>query len=95
MEMMLAMAENRNPVSVDKLPKGSKVTHYEVRHVKTMSLISSGPAGTAKQAVNKLDRILANGMTAVLSLFAQDGDRVVLLRQTYKMTSKGPEKVAE
>uniref|UniRef100_A0AB39CDS3 Uncharacterized protein n=1 Tax=Pseudomonas phage HRDY3 TaxID=3236930 RepID=A0AB39CDS3_9VIRU len=92
MEMMLAVAENRNPVSVDKLPKGSKVTHYEVRKENTLSLLGRGNATTARQAVKQLDRILPLGSKAVLSIFANDGDRVVLMRETYVMTRAGVEK---
>lgn len=93
MEMMLAIAnENRNPVSVDKLPKGSKVTHFVVYHEGTFNVLGRGSVATAKQAVKKLDRIMSLGMKADLALYAEDGDRTVLLRETYTMKRTGPVK---
>lgn len=94
MEMMLAVAnENRNPVSVDKLPKGSKVTHFVLYHEGTFNILGRGRAATAKQAVKQMDRLMSLGMKADLALYAEDGDRMVLLRETYILKRTGPEKV--
>lgn len=94
MEMMLAIAnENRNPVSVDKLPKGSKVTHFVLYHEGTFNILGRGRAATAKQAVKQMDRLMSLGMKADLALYAEDGDRTVLLRETYILKRTGPEKV--
>jgi hypothetical protein len=94
MEMMLAVAnENRNPVSVDKLPKGSKVTHFVLYHEGTFNILGRGRAATAKQATKQMDRLMSLGMKADLALYAEDGDRTVLLRETYILKRTGPEKV--
>ena len=95
MEMMIAVAnENRNPISVDKFPKGAKVTHYIVYHVGNFNIIGRGKVTTARQAIKQMERITQLGMKADLALYAEDGDRTLLLRETYHMKRTGPEKVA-
>jgi hypothetical protein len=93
MEMVLAVANDKNPVSVDKLPKGSKVTHFVLYHVGTFNVLGRGRAATAKQATKQMDRLMSLGMKADLALYADDGDRTVLLRETYILKRTGPEKV--
>jgi hypothetical protein len=93
MEMVLAVANEKNPVSVDKLPKGSKVTHFVLYHEGTFNVLGRGRAATAKQAIKQLDRLMGLGMKADLALYAEDGDRMVLLRETYVLKRTGPEKV--
>lgn len=88
MKIMLATAAE--PVySVDKLPKGSKVIGYEVYRQGTKTLLGKGAAGTAKQAIKRIDFHANTGMTVDLAIIAMDGEHKISLTEAYKLKDTG------
>jgi hypothetical protein len=74
---------------VSQLPKGAKISRFEVYHQTTNKLLGKGEANTVKQVLSKLERIVLSGMTVNVTMYASTGDEQVKFTSAYKMKSTG------
>lgn len=89
MEIQLSVASEY----VDKLPKGAKITSFEVHHVNSPRLLGKDKAGTMKQIFKRLDFIVSKGMTFDLTVIADDDGATRKVKEAYVMKATGPVKV--
>lgn len=90
MKILLSLASAEY---VAKLPKGAKVTNYEVHHQTTNKLLGKGVASTMKQVLNRLEFILPSGMAADVTVTAQLDGATIKVKDAYSVGKTGAVKV--
>lgn len=91
MEIQLSVAST--DLYVESLPKGAKVTSYEIRNNPSNRMLDKGKAGTLKQVLKRLDFVAALGMTVDVIVIADHDGATIKTKDAYILKSKGPVKV--
>lgn len=91
MEIQLSVATS--DTFVDKLPKGAKVTGYEVHNPRSNKLLGKGKAGTMKQVLNRLPFLAPSGMIVDVTVIADQEGTVVKTKGQYTVNANGGVKV--
>lgn len=92
--MQIQIAIAATDVYVDKLPKGAKITNYEIHNPRSNKMLDKGAATTLKQVFKRMDFIVPSGMTVDVTLIAQQDDTVIKVKDSYIMKASGPVKAA-
>lgn len=90
MKIQIALASSTYVV---KLPKGAKITGYEVHHPDTNKLLGRGDARTMKQVLTQMERFVLLGMTVAVTTIAQADGEEVKVKELYTVKRGGPVKV--
>lgn len=90
MKIELALAADNY---VAKLPKGAKVTAYEVLNPRSNKMLDKGTATTMKQVLNRLAYVAPSGMTVDVTVFAEHDGDTIKVKDAYIVKANGATKV--
>lgn len=87
MEIQLSVATSG--AYVEKLPKGAKITNFEIHHPGTNKILGKDKAGTMKQIAKRMEFLIPTGMTVDLTVCAEYEGETIKVKDKYTLKSTG------